>query len=149
MVQAFTQAQRGRTAMQTFAINYWAVLVASVVKFFIGFVWFTFLFGKQWAALQGMTPGPGDKAVMTRGMIIDFVGGLVLAYVLVHATHYAGASGWAQGAMVGFFNWLGFMAVTSLSSMTWEKRPYQLWVINNAYSLLYMLVMGVIVTVWR
>ena len=134
--------------MQPFVINYLALLVAAVVKFFIGFVWFTLLFGKKWAAIQGITPGPDNKAVMTRGMIIDFVGGLVTAFVLVHATHYAGATGWWQGAAVGFFNWLGFMAVTTLSTITWEKRPYTLWVINNAYSLVYLVAMGVIVTVW-
>src|SRR5690348_1065586 len=115
--------------MQPFAINYLALLVATVAKFFIGFVWFTFLFGKKWAALQGisMERKPGDNAVMMRGMAIDFVGGFITAYVLVHATHYAGATGVGQGLMVGFFNWLGFMGVTSLSSNTWEMRPYQLW----------------------
>jgi hypothetical protein len=135
--------------MQAFPINYVALLAATVVKFLIAFAWFTFLFGKQWSALMKLKPNKKDmKKTMTRGMIIDFVGAFIMAYVLVHAAHYAGAKTWDQGALVGFFNWLGFIGVTTLSSNTWEKRPFKLWLINNGYHLLALLVMGVIVTVW-
>ena len=135
--------------MQTFAINYLALLVATLAKFFIGFVWFTFIFSKPWAALQKMTPEQmGNKTVMIRGMVTDLVGGFTMAYVLVHAVHYAGATTLGQGVIVGFFNWLGFIGVTTLSSNTWENRPFPLWLINNGYLLLSLLVMGAIVAVW-
>jgi len=47
-----------------------------------------------------------------------------------------GAQGWAQGAAVGFFNWLGFVAVATLGSVTFEKRPLALYLINNGFLLL-------------
>jgi hypothetical protein len=135
--------------MQTFPINYWALIVATLVKFGIGFVWFTFLFGKQWAAMMKMDPAQmGNKAIMVRGMITDLVGGFIMAYVLVHAVHYAGAATATQGTIVGFFNWLGFIGVTTLSSNTWENRPFALWLIGNGYQLLSLLIMGAIVAMW-
>lgn len=135
--------------MQSFPINYLALLVATLAKFFIGFAWFSFLFGKKWAALMKFGPEQmGNKQIMMRGMITDLVGGFIMAYVLVHAVHYAGATTLATGAMVGFFNWLGFIGVTTLSSNTWENRPFGLWLIGNSYMLLSLLVMGAIVAVW-
>jgi hypothetical protein len=32
-------------------------------------------------------------------------------FVLLHAVVYADATTWLQGAVVGFFNWLGFIAI--------------------------------------
>ncbi len=135
--------------MQSFPINYWALLVATLTKFFIGFVWFSFLFGKPWAAMVKIGPeAMGNRSIMMRGMVTDLVGGFIMAYVLVHAVHYAGATTIVQGLLVGFFNWLGFIGVTTLSSNTWENRPFGLWLIGNGYLLLSLLVMGAIVAVW-
>jgi len=58
------------------------------------------------------------------------------------------ANSWAQGAAVGFFNWLGFVAVATLGSVTFEKRPLQLYLINNGYLLLALLIMGAVLAVW-
>jgi hypothetical protein len=49
---------------------------------------------------------------------------------------------------VGFFNWLGFVAVATLGSVTFGKRPLQLYMINNAYLLLALLLMGAVLAVW-
>jgi hypothetical protein len=86
---------------------------------------------------------------MPKALLVDVIGNFVMAFVLVHATHYAGASTAAQGAEVGFFNWLGFVAVGTLFSVTFEKRPFPLWAINNNFQALGIVVMGIIVTVWR
>jgi Protein of unknown function (DUF1761) len=79
---------------------------------------------------------------------VDLVASLVMAWVLVHAVHYAGAASAFQGAAVGFFNWVGFVGATTLAMGFYEQRPYRLWLINNGYQLLTLLVMGVIVAVW-
>src|ERR1700737_19936 len=62
---------------------------------------------------------------------------------------YAGATSAAQGAAVGFFNWLGVVAVVTLTIAVYEKRPFKLFVINNGYQLVSMLIMGAILAVWR
>ena len=71
-----------------------------------------------------------------------------MAFVLVHAVHYAGATSAAQSAAVGFFNWLGFIAVTMFMTTLYEKRPFKLLLINNGFQLLSLLVMGALVAVW-
>jgi hypothetical protein len=39
--------------------------------------------------------------------------------------------------------------VSTLFSVTFEKRPFVLWTINNGFQLIGIVVMGIIVTVWR
>jgi len=41
-----------------------------------------------------------------------------------------------------------FVAVATLGSVTFEKRPLQLYLINNAYLLLALLLMGAVLAVW-
>ncbi len=45
----------------TFAgVNYWAILIAAVVAWLAGGVWYTTL-GKPWMAAQGFTPKPSPR----------------------------------------------------------------------------------------
>ena len=53
-----------------------------------------------------------------------------------------------QGAAVGFFNWLGFIATTTLGVMVYERRPFGLYLITNGWQLLALVVMGAILAVW-
>ena len=124
--------------MQEFSINWFAILAAVIIKQAIGAFWYSpALFGPSWCKLAGVS-----EAEMKAGLV------KALAFVLVHAVHYAGANGWGQGAAVGFFNWLGFVAVATLGSVTFEKRPLQLYLINNGYLLLALLIMGAVLAVW-
>jgi len=133
--------------MQSFPINWLALLVATVVKFGLGFAWFGLIFGKQWQALTGLTQ-ESMKAGMPKAIVTDLVTTFIMAWVLVHAVHFAGADTWGMGAGVGFFNWLGFMGAPTLAAAMYDKRPLMLWVLTNAYQLVSLLVMGAIVAVW-
>ena len=81
-----------------------------------------------------------------------FVGSLVMSYVLAHAlvfaSSYLNVSGTQAGLMAGFWNWLGFIAPVTLGSVLWEGKPWKLWVLNNSYQLLTLLLMGVILATW-
>lgn len=78
----------------------------------------------------------------------DLICNFVMAFVLVHAVHYAGARSAGQGATVGFFNWLGFVATVMLMLTLYEKRPAKLSWINSGFQLFSLLIMGAIVAVW-
>ncbi len=134
--------------MQEFPINWFAILGAVIIKQAIGAFWYSpVLFGPSWCKLAGVSEEQ-MKAGLVKALVPDVIGAAVMAFVLVHAVHYAGAQNWAQGAAVGFFNWLGFVAVATLGSVTFEKRPLQLYLINNAYLLLALLLMGAVLAVW-
>jgi hypothetical protein len=134
--------------MEHFPIYWLAILVAVIIKQALGAFWFSpALFGPAWCKLTGVSEAD-MKAGLVKAPIPDVIGSVPMAFVLVHAVHYAGAQDWAHGAAVGFFNWLGFVAVATLGSVTFEKRPLQLYLINNGFLLLALLLMGVVPAVW-
>ena len=133
--------------MQELHINLWAVVGAGVARFIVGALWYSpVLFAKQWMSLSGIKES--QMTGMAKASTIDFIGGLVMAWVLAHAIRYAGAHGVGQGMMVGFFIWLGFIATLLLGSVLYEKKPFNLFLIHSSYTLLSCLIMGAILVTW-
>ncbi len=104
-------------------------------------------FGPAFMRLTGCSPEE-MKARLPRAIVSDLVGSLIMAFILVHAVHYAGAQTWLTGAAVGLLNWLGFIAVTHFALVAYEKRPFRLFVINNGYQALALAIMGAILAIW-
>ena len=134
--------------MQSFPINWWAILIAVIAKQAVGALWYSPVrLGPAWCEVAGVSEKE-MKEGLVKALIPDVIGAFVMAFVLVHAVHYAGAASLGEGAAVGFFNWLGFVAVATLGTVTFEKRPLKLYLINNAYWLIALLIMGAILAIW-
>ena len=136
-------------------VNYLAIFVSAIASMILGYIWYGPLFGKQWMALSGFSKDSLDAAKakgMGKSYALMFVGSLVMAFVLSHALifamDYLGSKGISAGLQTGFWNWLGFIAPVTLGSVLWDHKPWKLWVLNNAYNLLSLLVMGVILALW-
>lgn len=134
--------------MDALSVNWWAVVVAAVVKFVIGSGWYMSPVGKQWQAAVGL-----DEAKMRAGMapalIVDIIANLVMAYVLARFVIYAGAGTIVSGALIGLMAWVGFIATVTLASNTYEQRPFKVFAINNVYLLVSLVVMGAIIAAWH
>lgn len=136
-------------------VNYLAILFCGVSSMVIGALWYGPLFSKPWMKEMGFTKSSMD-ASKDKGMGMSyglmFAGSLLMAYILSHALIFAkaylGTSGVSAGLTTGFFNWLGFVAPVTLSSVLWEGKSTKLWLINNGYNLASLLVMGVILSVF-
>lgn len=138
-------------------INYWAVIVAAIVGMAVGAFWYGPLFGKPWAKMMGFSKDKWVSAEfkpndMPKMMLIQLIGSLVMAYVLAHLIAFSSAymklSGVMAGLQAGFWNWLGIMAPFSLSIVLWEGKPWKLWILNNAYYLVALSLMGIIISTW-
>lgn len=137
-------------------VNYLAIFVASILSMVIGSLWFGPIFGKPWMKEMGLTKDGIDKKMkageMNKLYGIQFIASLIMAYILSHALVFAkaylGTSGVGAGITTGFFNWLGFIAPTSLAGVLWEGKSWKLWIINNSYYLTLLVAMGVLLSVW-
>jgi hypothetical protein len=135
--------------MQEISINHWAVIVAALIRLVVAAAWFSPpAFQTPWRQLVGMDEAT-MKAGLPRAIAGDVIGCLIMAFVLVHAVVYAGASSVWQGAAVGFFNWLGFIAVLQASETMHEQRPLRSFAINTGYNLIALVLMGALLAVWR
>jgi hypothetical protein len=126
-----------------------AVVVAAVVALVIGFIWYSpRVFGSRWMAYLGTTqaqlgnPGP-------TGIAVGVVASLLNAWVLAVLSLNLGGKTLTDGVLLGVLAWLGFMATITAAQISFEKKPWGLWVLNNVHNLLVQVTMGAIVTAWR
>ena len=137
-------------------VNYFAVVLAAIAAMIIGYLWYGPLFGKVWMQLSGksmdMMNDPAMKKIAMRGYAIQFVGSLLMAFVLSHALIFAGTylntSGISAGLQTGFWNWLGFVAPVTIGTVLWDGKPWKLWFINSGFYLVTLIVMGLILALW-
>lgn len=134
--------------MQEFPINWWAVVVAALVKMIIGALWYSpALLGPRWSRLSGIS-AIEVKQRLPKLLAVDAIASLIMSFVLLHAVHYAGATTLGTGAAVGFFNWLGFVATVTFGLALYERRPLGLFWIANGFQLISLLFMGAILAIW-
>ena len=138
--------------MSPIPINLPALLVVAVLQVVLGFVWYSpVLFGNTWARAMGKSEAEA-RAAMKEGAlwatIVSFVGALVMAFVLRHAVASAGATSIALGMVVGFWSWLGFIAVVMVNAVMYERRPWPLFFVNAGFYLVALLIAGAILAVY-
>jgi len=131
------------------SISWLAIIVAAVVKFLIGWGWYSpMAFGKQWQELSKMTPEQVQAGMMP-ALVAEAIADLVMAYVLARFVGHYGATDLIGGAFVGFMAWLGFIATTMGVAIFYERKPQQLVAINAGYVLVSLVIMGAILGVWH
>jgi hypothetical protein len=138
-------------------INMAAVLVAVVVNFVLGFIWYTPLFGKIWGKEMGYDPEmKPEKSVMFKGMAFMVIGNFFFAWVLAHniaAWEFVPGikeMGPLSNALTSaIFTWLGFYFPGELGATVWEKNSWKLFGINTGYHLVSLLCVAMILTFWN
>jgi len=130
------------------AVNWWAIVVAAVVKFLIGWGWYAPpVLGKRWQELSNFTQEQ-MRSGLAAAIVVQIIGDLIMAYVLARFIAHYGAAGVLGGALIGFMAWLGFVATIMASAIFYEKKPAELVAINAGYQLVGIVVMGAILAVW-
>ncbi len=130
-------------------MNWIAIIVAAIVQVVLGFIWYGPLFGKTWMSMMGMTQQSMSREGMGKTYAWTVVGSLVTAYVLAKLVGWYGAKDFGGGIAAGFWAWLGFVATVTLSSVLYEKRSVNLYVLNNGYQLVSLAVMGGLLAAWH
>src|SRR2546422_1282484 len=113
--------------MPTANINILAVLVAAVLTFVLGAVWYSpVLFAKQWMAAQGYTPEKLEEMKrrgVTRAYAVSVLCYLVTAYVMALLASYTNSTTLAQGLWLGFLSWLRVGAPGRLPPDLFSGKP--------------------------
>ena len=135
----------------TFAgLNYLAIVIAAIVAWVAGAVWYMSL-GKLWTAAQGMTPEQMHANRNKPGAYLPFiyvlVAELVMAWVLAGLMGHLGAGQvtLVNGVISGAFCWLGFVITTLVPNVTFAMRDKQLIWIDGGHWLVVLLLMGAII----
>ncbi len=129
-------------------VNWGAVVVAALAVFILGYLWFGLLFKKAWQRLSGVA----EAKMSAASLIVALVGAFVMSYLFQHSLVFAASffkmNTIGGGLEAGFFDWLGFIAPVTIGVVTYQRKPFTLWLLQNGYWLLALLVMGVILSAW-
>lgn len=123
-------------------LNYLAIVVATVLQFISGWVWYMFLFGKTWGTMHGydrLSKEEQDKAQqgMMPYLAVQFIVTLVTTFVLALFIadlpvdlFVAGLpAGWNHFGIAGLL-WLGFVLPTQASAVMFGGTPKE-WMVKK------------------
>lgn len=131
------------------AVSIWPIVAAALASMLIGYVWFhPRVFGALWMRLINVTPEMAARAMRERqrSTVVALVASMVIAYVMNYFGIAWGVYNVVGGVELGFWCWIGFVAPTLLTQVTWEQRPFSLYIISALYWLASFIAMGVILT---
>ena len=131
--------------------NIYAILVSALILWMLGAVWYSpALFAKPWMSALGIVHVPGaPKKGLALGMISSLIGDVILSLVLWHMVAWSQSESFGAGAFIGFLSWLGFFAAPNFAQGIYEGRPMRLFLINNGYWLIGLLIVGGLLAVWH
>jgi hypothetical protein len=131
-------------------INYWAVLLAAMVYYTGGILWYSpLLFGRTLTMLISNTEEQRREKQkrLWKLYISGFFSALIMSYILALVIYYTDTNTYIQGIKAGFLCWLGFVVTTNFIYIILAKGSYKLFLIHSGYQLYGLLAMGVILAI--
>lgn len=130
-----------------YGANIWAVLLSVVVSCILGSLWFGPFFGKQWMQLMGFTEDKKSemkKGGMVRSYGIMIVSAIVMTYVFAYLLRSFAIADSSSAMQFAAILWLGFIATVMTGQVSWENKPWKLWVITAGYELVNLVIVSMI-----
>ncbi|MHC4377695.1 MAG: DUF1761 domain-containing protein [Planctomycetota bacterium] len=130
-------------------LNWLAILVATIVSFVLGGLWYGPLFGQAWMAAVGKTEEQiRAEGTAGRAMGISFLTQVVASTMLAIVFQLIGLEGWDDGAVLGALIGVGFIATSMASDYAFCNWGSRLWLIQSGYRIVYTALSGAILGQW-
>jgi hypothetical protein len=132
-------------SMQFAGMSLAAIVLAAVVSFMFGWLWYGLMFSKAWHAALGKDCAEADTPSPTP-FIISFVGLLVMACVLAGVLRHfePQAVTLGSGAVTGAFMWLGFVITTMSVNNAFRGAKNKLTLLDGGHWLGVLVLQGAI-----
>ncbi len=129
-------------------INYLAVVVAAIISFVIGGVWYSpIMFAKAWMKENGFNEEELKNANMGKIFGSSFILALIISFNLAA---FIGPQGdLSFGLFAGFAAGFGWVAMSIGTMYLFERRSFKLFLINAGYQIVTYTIMGGILGVWK
>ncbi len=135
--------------MNELKINHLAVLVAVVLQFVLGYLWYGPLFGEAWMAMVGLSmevieADPPGTGVWITNIIASLAGVYLLAWLFVKMSIDSLAKGAGHGFLIGFV----FVLLAAMTGGMFSKDPYWLAWITGGFTTLGLTISGAVLGAW-
>lgn len=129
-------------------LNWLAIIVAAVSAFVLGGLWYSpLMFVKRWMKETGLTEDSAKNTNMIQVFGLAFLMSLIASFFL--AMFLGPKAGAGFGAMAGFMAGFGWVFTFMGISYLFESRTFAHFLINAAYSVLSLTIMGLIIGAWQ
>jgi len=131
-----------------FHFNHMHVFLAALLQWVIGAVWYSpVLFANPWTSLAEVRPeAKGFRMVL--GMIISFLGCLIVCFALMHVIWWSGVNGFKAGAKVGLVVWAGFICAPLAAQCLYDGRPFKHFAATSVYWLVVLVAAAALLSHW-
>jgi hypothetical protein len=126
-------------------LNWWAILVATLVPMVLGMAYYRAL-AEPWMRAVGKTREELQGANV--GYALSLLASFVMAYGLARVIHWAEADDAGAGLVAGLLAWLAFVATTMAMNTVFQGRGWRLYAIDGGFHLLSLAGMGLILGAW-
>lgn len=135
--------------MDISTINWFAVLVAALIAFLLGGLWYSpLLFYKAWMAENHFTEEDLKRGSSAKIYGFSFLWSLIMATNLaLYLNNPATDAAW--GATAGFLAGFGWAAMMIFVVGLFERKSTRYLLINGGYATVALTLMGWIIGAWR
>ena len=136
--------------MKELKINYLAVLVAIILQFALGFLWYELLFSEPWMEMVGLDMATVEANPPGAGIWITNVVAAALAmYVLAWLFVKLKVESLLKGIWLGFVIGFTFVLMSGMVSGMYADDPYWLNWITSGNTTLGLMLGGAVLGSWR
>ena len=128
-------------------INIWAVLVAGVVYYILGFLWYSpILFGKAWMNSLGKTKD--EMEFGPKELIGSIIVALVIPLIIAVFLELIGTWDLIIALLVSILVFI-VMACIMLNALLYGSMNIKTFLINSGYQLVGLILIGIIIGLWK
>ena len=127
-------------------LNWWAILVATIAAFALGWLWYGPLFGAAW--LKAIGKSADEIEPSPQPFVITFFTTLLTCIVLAVLMNGLGMMSLAGGLALGAITGIGFAAASLASDAAFCGWGAPLFLILSGYRVVNIMLMGAILGVW-
>jgi len=133
------------------SLNYVAVLVAAIVSFVFGGIWYN-VFAKQWLEAVGRSRSPTQEKGGIGFYLLAFGAQLIMAWMLagllLHLARGGMAIGIKNGIITGLLMWAGFVMTTMVVNYNFHGARQSLTLIDGGHWLGVLVLQGALLGFW-
>ncbi len=131
-------------------INLLAVFVVTLFTVILGGLWYSkLLFAKLFIKNISLSEEELKKGGTSLIFLYEFVAAFITNYVLASILLMLNVTYFWDGFQIGIILWIGFVTMTQLSTVTFEKRNFNLYLIQIMYRLVAISISGGILAIWK
>lgn len=124
-------------------MNIIIALLAGLVAFAVGALWYSVLFGKAWMKAVGITEETVQKTSPVTPMIVTLVVEMVVAVLVSFVLIHLDLDIYLGGLLVA-----GIAILSAIKNYMFEMKPFKLILINESYKLVTIMIMTASVAIF-